>query len=284
MKSIMHSHRSKFSLARLHVDSLKTKLTVRKLEDALKALPKTLSEESEVYDPAYEEAMTRVFAQPKDYQDIARRIFSWVFCAKQPLTPVELQTSLAVFEGDSEIDKTNFIAPHDIFALCAGLSVLDEENNAVRLVHYTTQEYLVRTETRWLPNASLALARTGIAYLSFKVFNTVRCTDNEELAMRLLEHPLLDYAGTNWGHRARDVEEKADLDSIAALHEEIKSSSKEDSSLDCAFQILFTHSWDKKTEIWNPEATDFLLAAQFGLELFCKYAVQALGEIDYRDL
>ena len=59
---------------------------------------------------------------------------------------MELQHALAVETGTSELDEENLLEIGDLISVCAGLVIADEESNIIRLVHYTTQEYLERTQ------------------------------------------------------------------------------------------------------------------------------------------
>jgi hypothetical protein len=93
--------------------------------------------------------MARIQGQQQGHQRLAKRILSWITCAKRPLTTLELQHALAVERGDSEFDKENLPEIEDIVSVCAGLVTVDEESDIIRLVHYTIQEYL-RAHMSWL--------------------------------------------------------------------------------------------------------------------------------------
>lgn len=71
--------------------------------------------------------------------------------AKSPLTTPELQHALAVEAGDVELGEDNIQEIEEVVSVCAGLVTVDEQSDIIRLVHYTTQEYFERTQTRWFP-------------------------------------------------------------------------------------------------------------------------------------
>ncbi len=99
-------------------------------------------------------------------------VLSWIVCAKRPLTTLELRHALAVEDGDFELGEDNLHETEEVVSVCAGLVTVDEESDIIRLVHYTTQKYFERTQTRWFPNAQTAIATTCIIYLSFDAFKT----------------------------------------------------------------------------------------------------------------
>ena len=50
----------------------------------------------------------------------------------------EIPDALAVEVGESELDQDNLSELEDMVSICAGLVIIDEESNIIRLVHYTT--------------------------------------------------------------------------------------------------------------------------------------------------
>lgn len=64
--------------------------------------------------------------------------------------------------------------------MCAGLAMVNEESNIIRVVHYTTQEFFKRTQNTWFPNAKTNITETCVTYLAFDVSNSGYCkTDSE---------------------------------------------------------------------------------------------------------
>ncbi|KAM7210536.1 hypothetical protein V8F06_014081 [Rhypophila decipiens] len=83
--------------------------------------------------------------------------------------------------GAPELDYDNIPEIEDILGACAGLVTVDEESNIIRLVHYTTQEYLENTRAQWLPDAEDDITRISATYLSFHVFSSGPCWDTSEV-------------------------------------------------------------------------------------------------------
>jgi hypothetical protein len=126
----------------------------------LKELPKDLHD-------SYGVAMRRIDAQNKDDRKIAYSALIWVTNAKRPLTFEELQVALAVEPGTQQLDEENVMAIGEILSLCAGLVMVDEKLQVVRLVHYTTQEYLDKIQAMKFPNAQTEIAHTLLTFLTF---------------------------------------------------------------------------------------------------------------------
>ncbi|KAJ7028092.1 ankyrin repeat domain-containing protein [Mycena alexandri] len=149
-----------FLLAKLHIESLSTKSTVKGVREALKTLPKTLNN-------SYDDAMKRIGEQNEESQAIAHSTLTWVANAKQPLTVLDIQTALAVEPGTKSLDEDNILDMEIILSVCAGLVTVDKQLLVVRLVHYTTQEYLDSIQPQQFPDAHTQITRTLLTYLAF---------------------------------------------------------------------------------------------------------------------
>ncbi|KAK4998542.1 hypothetical protein LTR66_002248 [Elasticomyces elasticus] len=193
-----------FLLAQLHLDSLKDKKNVKAVRVALEKLPSG----SDAYDGAYKEAMERIVGQPQGERDLAKTVLAWISLAKRPLKAVELQHAIAIEPGEPALDTENLTDIEEILSVCAGLVTEDKQSNVIRLVHYTTQEYLERTHSTWLPNAISTLALACITYLSFDTFASGPCEINGVKTLnRIRQHPFLDYAVRYWDKHIGDAQE-----------------------------------------------------------------------------
>ena len=152
--------------------------------------------------------MERICAQKPGFRDRAILVLSWITCAERRLTSSELQHALAMEAGDEELDEDNILEVGEAVSVCAGLVIVDKESDVVGLVHYTTQEYLERTQDKWFPNAQANIATTCVTYLSFKTFESGWYLSEKEFDARLRLNPLYDYAARYWCHHVR----KASLD------------------------------------------------------------------------
>jgi len=179
------SHR--FLLARLHLESLTSVRSVKVPRTRLKSLPKG----SNAYDRAYTEAMERIKGQNSDEQDLALQTLAWISCAKRPLSVPEIRHALAVEQDAQKLDEDNLTEVDDILSVCAGLIVVDEASQTMRLVHYTTQEFFHREWEAWFPHAQLDITRTCATYLFFDTFASGFCCSDDAFEDRLQHNPLI---------------------------------------------------------------------------------------------
>ncbi|KAJ6491214.1 hypothetical protein DFH09DRAFT_1003435, partial [Mycena vulgaris] len=149
-----------FLLARLHIESLREEATIKAVRKALEHLPKGL-------DTTYESAMKRIEDQGDKNKQIAYSTLTWVMNAKRPLTVSEIQTALAVEPDSRELDEDNVMDIETILSVCAGLVIIDKEASLVRLVHYTTQEYLDKIQAEKFPGAQTEITRTLLTFIAF---------------------------------------------------------------------------------------------------------------------
>jgi hypothetical protein len=177
---------------------------------------------------AYENAFQRIESQMPGDCELAKKVLTWITLAKRPLTTEELSCALAVELNESAIDPENMHDSDDLVSVCAGLVVVDQESNIIRLVHYTTQEYLEQTVDAWNPGGRLHLATTCLTYLAFDVFMSGN-TDTKRFVCELVQNRFLSYAGNYWGYHARTVEDK-----IIQLH----CAERLDNALSCALRVL----------------------------------------------
>ncbi|KAJ6531033.1 hypothetical protein B0H19DRAFT_1273269 [Mycena capillaripes] len=173
-----------FLLAKLNIDSIMKKHTVKAVRDALKNMPGDLNS-------TYDEVMERINRQSEDDRNLALRTLSWISKAETVLHFSELIEALAIEPGTTDLDPDNLLELDIILSVCAGLVVMDEEDKLVRLIHYTAQDYLDRIQDRHFPNAHTEITGACITYLSFEKFAKPRNLEVEEL---FDENPLLEYA------------------------------------------------------------------------------------------
>ena len=187
----------RFLLARLHMDSIMSQPTRGDIKLALQNLPKGMKG----LDETYKQAMERIESQGEGFRKLAKQILSWVTHAKRPLSTAELRHALAVKADMAKLDEDFLPEVEVLSSICAGLVIVDEQGEIVRLVHYTTQEYFERTSS--FQNAETDITVTCVTYLSFDTFAAGFCPTDEKFKERLQLNPLYDYAAQNWGHHAR---------------------------------------------------------------------------------
>ena len=200
----------RFLQARLHLDFLTTKTTLRKMKDALKSLPEGLNN-------TYDETMKRIDSQHPDHAILAKKVLYWIFYAFRPLTVSELQHALAVETGDSNLDDDNIPEEELILSVCNGLVTREKEGGFLALVHYSFQQYLEQKAESLFPEAMVDIVQTCLTYFSFDEFEQGPCHEPQDFTFRLKKWPLLSYAVPNWGQHACQGAEEACRDLILSF-------------------------------------------------------------------
>ncbi|KAJ6467478.1 hypothetical protein DFH09DRAFT_832865, partial [Mycena vulgaris] len=161
-----------FLLAKLHIESLSAKSTIKAVREALKNLPKNLND-------TYKNTMQRIDDQNGEDRRIARSALIWVANAKRPLAVSEIRVALAVEPGAKQLDEDNLLDIEIILAVCAGMVIVDDKLSVVRLVHYTTQEFLDRIQPQQFPHAQTEITRTLLTFLAFDEFAAASWTSDD---------------------------------------------------------------------------------------------------------
>lgn len=245
----------RFLQARLHLDFLTTKTTLRKMKDALKCLPEGLND-------TYDETMKRIDSQHPDHATLARKALYWIFYAFRPLTVLELQHALAVETGDSSLDCDNIPEEELLLSVCNGLVEYKKEGGFLALVHYTFQQYLEQKAGKIFPEAQVEIVRTCLTYLSFDEFEQGPCHEDEDFMVRLKRWPLISYAVPKWGRHACQGAEEACKDLIISF---LSQSAKVSASI----QVL-----------WIKESTGVNYTRRFPSDVSALW-VAALYELEY---
>jgi Ankyrin repeats (3 copies) len=140
--------------------------------------------------------MKRISEQNENDASLGRKVLSWISYAKRPLTVSEMQHAVKVKTSSTGIEERDLISENILVSVCAGIVTVDRGTNIIRLVHYTTQDYLSRT----LLDAKQEIGNACLTYLLFNDFKDGYCSTDEALESLLNQNPLLDYAARHWAH------------------------------------------------------------------------------------
>lgn len=189
----------KFLFAKLFMDSIKAKQTVKQIRATLNSFPDEL-------DTIYQEAMQRIEDEnTENDRATALKVFSLIVCAHRPLCLAELQHVLAVEPGDVDFDQESVCDKELILSITGGLVTIDNDENAVvRLVHSTLHAYLSDTRDRWFPKAEVEMANACLIYMSFDAFSRP-CYKIEDFDSKRKDYPFIAYASQYWGDHVRDT-------------------------------------------------------------------------------
>ncbi|KAI0147300.1 hypothetical protein GGR57DRAFT_258771 [Xylariaceae sp. FL1272] len=260
--SITKAVNGMFLLAQLHFASLKGKDTRKAIQTALRKLTdtsNTCTTNDIAYDTAYEAAMERIQGQLQEQAERAKQVLSWITCAKRPLKKLELQHALAVEVSEPKLDQDNVPEVEDAVSFCAGMVTVDEESSVVRLVHYTTQDYFVRTQSKWFPTAELSITEICTTYLSYQDFANGYSETDETFEERLRLHPLYEYAARNWGYHSRRVSACQNVVSFLQMPGQVKAASQ-------ALMVSNGYKRRNYSQRTPKQMTGLHLAAYFGLD------------------
>ncbi|KAM0804719.1 hypothetical protein BDR22DRAFT_799687 [Usnea florida] len=173
---IVNKAKGMFLLARLHLDSLLAKTTLRKMKKALGTLPEEL-------DRTYDQVMQRIQAQTTDHAVLALKVLGWIHHAARPLSTLELQHALAVEPGDAQFDEDGI---PDVSLVLS---------------------YLERRWVDFFSDAQTETARICVTYLSFDEFARGPSPDDGSFDARIKDFPLLQYTSQCWIRHTRDTSE-----------------------------------------------------------------------------
>ena len=155
------------------MNSLSSKMSVKALKKAIDDLPKTLNQ-------LYDDAFQRIDNQNEDDREIANKALRWVAYAYQPLTVQILEEILAVDSESQDFDCEAIPLLGLVLDVCAGLLIIDEQTQHVRLVHYTTQDYFDVLLASRFRDAHESIARDCITFLSYDVFQRPRVVEDDD--------------------------------------------------------------------------------------------------------
>ena len=288
----------RFLVAKLQLDSLATKTTLRSLREAIRCAPEDL-------DDLYIAAWNRVNGQNKDSARDAKEALCWLSCSFRQLRMQELRQALATREGDRAIDEESLVNSDHLIRSCAGLVTVDSGSQIVHLVHQTAQEFFRARAGEYFQDAHIRLTRTCLTYLLFDEFsqgpcgtNTVpedrigdsievrtedyvkrrikdRLAETATIDKRLERNPFLDYAAHHWGDHARGKETER------ALEREILEFLNTPKALASTVQVQYVDAW-LGDERWldSSKHTPIHVVVSFALEHILEALLQTVTDED----
>ncbi len=135
--------------------------------------------------------MGRILAQDEERAELGKRLLCWITHAFQPLLVDAIQHAILAMDLETNSEDIDFkdTPQNDILVIvCAGLVVIDEESNIIRLGHHTAQEYFDRKRQSLFPTAQATLARACIQYLQLPAFAKGPCPTIAKFNARQAEY------------------------------------------------------------------------------------------------
>ncbi|KAJ6099060.1 serine/threonine-protein kinase chk2 (cds1) [Penicillium canescens] len=268
--SITEECKGMFLLAKLHLESLSTKINRKAVRSSLRTLPASL-------DDTYSEALRRIYDQSSDAVALAETVLFWVICASQPLTVIQLQHMYATKEltDDMPLEIDDLPDADILTAACGGLVTVDNESQTIHAIHYTVQQYFERSFSQKLVAAKMSVTKVSLAYLTLPNFSSGFCTTDADMLDRLTQYPFLEYAAKNWGSSAGCLE----VDELLAYLRRFCSSP---AAIEMTSQVWSLP--DARFNNWSQEfprkSPALVLAAAFELPVILRQMIEDGHEIE----
>ncbi|VZI12891.1 unnamed protein product [Fusarium fujikuroi] len=203
IESVQESVDGMFLLARIYLNLLSYKVSETEIRNQLSMFKRgSRKGNAKALSNAYEQTMTRIKSQEPDHAMLAKGVLLWLTYARSELTIEDLQYALAARSKYRMVYAQDLPFESTMISVCAGLVAFDESSKIIRLVHYTTQEYLSQNPHELFPLTEQDIARTCMSHLWVEENERYRFLDFD-LATRS-SYPLWWYSAVNWGHHGRD--------------------------------------------------------------------------------
>ena len=195
-------HISRFLLASLNIDAILQETTIYRRRQKLNAMTDGLG-----LGDTYSATLRRIKGQSEDRARLGMAALMWISHAERPLKPDELCHALAVEIGSLNFHTDNVPPIGTLLACCQGLVVVDREASAIRLIHFSLQEYL-RAHPELFHKTHSTIAETCLSYLNSPQVKAL----STGLSPDLRGTPFLEYSSLYWGaHAKRDLSDCAKL-------------------------------------------------------------------------
>ena len=154
---------------------------------------------------AYSATLDRIKGQGGEKSRLGMAALMWISHAERPLNPDELCHALAVETGSPNLNADDVPSIGTLLACCQGLVFVNKEASAVRLIHFTLQEYLrAHPELFGAPHSTIA--ETCLGYLNLQQIKDFPPRTPPDLRGT----PFLEYSSLYWGtHAKRDLSDCA---------------------------------------------------------------------------
>jgi len=148
---------------------------------------------------AYGVALDRIKAQGTGKSRLGMAALMWISRSERPMSSDELCHALGIQIGSTDPNPDGIPSIQTLLASCLGLVTVDKGGSAVRLVHFTLQEYL-NSCPEVFQNPYAVMAQACLTYLNFECVRKLPPSLNPDPQ----EHPFLNYASSYWGYYARN--------------------------------------------------------------------------------
>ena len=189
------------------------------IEEELNKFPKGLT-------GCYTRCLAQLSNRPENHQQLARRIFTMIVGAAQPLSLSELRHALGAARGGTDYSPKSLPEPELIKQLCSNIVLFDytskgsESDPVLKIAHKSIQDFFfqdpnslgIREDLRQyfvsIPVANLELGRASLAYLNY-----VRYHQPQDITtiIETEHHAFLRHAATFWHCYLRNAGHSTEL-------------------------------------------------------------------------
>ena len=184
---------SRFLLVSLNVDAILRETTISRRRQKLNTTTDGLG-----LGGVYGETLSRITGQGEEKSRLGMAALMWISHSERPLKVDELCHALGVEIGSPDLDSDNVPSIGTLLDCCQGLVSVDKEASAVRLIHFTLQEYL-RTHPQLFGRAHSTMAETCLSYLNSHQVKALSTSPSPDLQ----SIPFLEYSSLYWGTHAK---------------------------------------------------------------------------------
>ena len=171
--------------------------------------------------------LERIQNQNEDDANLAYQLLTWLTYCRRPLTVTEIQHAMAVSLGDENLYPDDLIDPDILLSVCAGIVVIEKQSLVIRLIHYTTEEYLrsIRQIHHKFVGGPEIITRICATYLGSRDFEQGFVMNRNAFKKALKPFPFYEYAATFWAdHAKQGVEEVSQREMLRFLLHDKKAS------------------------------------------------------------
>ena len=173
----------------------------------------------------YGATIERIKKQGGEKTRLGMAALMWVCHSERLLQLNELLDALAVEIGSADLNGENIPSVETLLSCCLGLLVVDGGASAVRLVHFSLQEYLNTLPDIFGPTHSI-MAETCLTYLNFRTIKDILSIPKVaawERFFRFQSTPFLEYSSLYWGVHARRETSKGVVSLALQLFSQIET-------------------------------------------------------------
>jgi len=162
---------------------------------------------------AYGAMLRRIEAQGGERARLGMAVLMWISHSRRSLRVDELRYAVAIRIGSDHLDNDEILPISTLLSYCQGLVTVDKGASAVRLIHFSLQEYL-GTHLDVFNKAHSTMAETCLTYLNFQSVKHL----SADSAPDPRDTPFLEYSSLHWGtHMRMELSERAETFALKLL-------------------------------------------------------------------